>query len=466
MSPTGHSSTGGPRAARACSVEQVELRGLVDPCCLLRSLRRPGAAALMLDGRGFPDAWRIGPLVALDPEVVASAHTSVDARAVLDSVDRLVTCRRAAGGTAETGVALLLAYDLFEPDSTDDASLPRIVVLGVDRSLRFTGPDTALLTLRNERPAGPRDDSDAAQLSDRLGSIEPTEVAATPARGVGRPRTSLPREDYLRAVEQVQQQIRLGNIYQANLTQRFGQAYRGDPYELFARLTSSLPSPHTAYFETPEVALASISPETFLRMRVPGELETWPIKGTRPRGATPAEDRAAARALLDSAKDRAELLMIVDLERNDLSRICRVGSVAVRELAALRSYPTVHHLVAQVGGELREGTGLTQMLEATFPGGSITGAPKLRAMQILRQLEPVSRNFFTGSLLWFGDDGTLDSSILIRSLVFNSNQVFLGAGGGIVTDSEPEAEWEESNHKARGLAIALGFEPREAGESP
>jgi len=363
-------------------------------------------------------------------------------------------------------VAVLLAYDLFEPDSTDDAYLPRIVVLGVDRSLRFTGPDVALLTLRNERSPGSGDDSDAARLSDRLQSIEPTEVPAPPARGLDRPWTSLPREDYLRAVEQVQQQIRLGNIYQANLTQRFGQAYRGDPYELFAHLTSSLPAPHTAYFETPEVALASISPETFLRMRVPGELETWPIKGTRPRGATPAEDRAAARALLESAKDRAELLMIVDLERNDLSRICRVGSVGVRELATLRSYPTVHHLVAQVGGKLRDDTGLTEMLEATFPGGSITGAPKLRAMQILRRLEPVSRNFFTGSLLWFGDDGTLDSSILIRSLVFNSNRVFLGAGGGIVTDSEPEAEWEESNHKARGLANALGFEPREAGESP
>ena len=131
-------------------------------------------------------------------------------------------------------------------------------------------------------------------------------------------------------------------------------------------------------------------------------------------------------------------------------------------MAALRSFPAVHHLVASVSGSVRAGTGVRELLRATFPGGSITGAPKIRAMQILRELEPVPRNFFTGCLLWFGDDATLDSSILIRTLVFGDGRVFLGAGGGIVADSEPEAEWEESNHKARGLSTALGFDPREA----
>jgi len=446
-------------------VKQAELEGLVDPCCVARSLRRPGSAALLLDGREFPDAWQSGPLIALEPEQLFSVRGPDAARGLLADLDSLVRHRRAAGGTAETGLAVLLAYDLFEPGDPVEARLPRIVVLGVDRSLRFTSSDAARLTIRAEGSTGSTDDLGLSLWVDRLGSIDPIAVPEPAARGVDRPRTSLPRENYLRAVQQVQRHIRRGDIYQANLTQRFEQDYRGDPFELFTHLTASLPSPHTAYFETPEFALASISPERFLCMRRPGELETWPIKGTRPRRASPEEDQAAARELLDSAKDRAELLMIVDLERNDLSRVCKVGSVGVRELAALRSYPTVHHLVAQVEGRLREGTGAVELLEATFPGGSITGAPKLRAMQILRELEPVSRNFFTGSLLWFGDDGTLDSSILIRSLVFDSKRVFLGAGGGIVADSEPEAEWEESNHKARGLANALGFEPREAGEN-
>ena len=154
--------------------------------------------------------------------------------------------------------------------------------------------------------------------------------------------------------------------------------------------------------------------------------------------------------------------MIVDLERNDLSRVCVAGSVEVPELAALRSYPAVHHLVAHVRGRLGRGVGVSELLRATFPGGSITGAPKIRAMEILRSLEPVPRGLFTGSLCWFGDDGTLDSSILIRSWVFGRDRAWLGAGGGIVADSDPEQEWQESNHKARALARVLGFEPEEA----
>jgi aminodeoxychorismate synthase component I len=263
-------------------------------------------------------------------------------------------------------------------------------------------------------------------------------------------------------VDRVKTHITRGDIYQANLSQRFAAAYVGDPFEFYASLIRRTPAPHSAFVATPSTTLASFSPETFLRIRSPGELETRPIKGTRPRGATPAEDRAAARELVDSAKDRAELLMIVDLERNDLSRVCEPGSVEVQMLAGLRTFPTVHHLVASVIGKLRRGTGAGDMLRATFPGGSITGAPKIRAMQILSELEPASRNFFTGSLLWFGDDGTLDSSILIRTAVFGEDRVYLGAGGGIVADSDPEAEWEESNHKARSLTEQLGFEPREA----
>jgi anthranilate/para-aminobenzoate synthase component I len=205
-----------------------------------------------------------------------------------------------------------------------------------------------------------------------------------------------------------------------------------------------------------------VSPETFLRAGADGEVRTVPIKGTRPRRASPAADAGAARELLESAKDRAELVMIVDLERNDLGRVCRTGSVRVEALGELRSFATLHHLVGRVAGRLRPEVGLGALLRACFPGGSISGAPKRRAMEILRALEPVERNFFTGSLVWFGDDGSLDSSILIRTLVLRDGWALLGAGGGVVAESDPEAEWSESNHKAAPLAAALGFDPREA----
>jgi para-aminobenzoate synthetase component 1 len=154
--------------------------------------------------------------------------------------------------------------------------------------------------------------------------------------------------------------------------------------------------------------------------------------------------------------------MIVDLERNDLGRVCRAGSIEVPDLAALRSYATVHHLVACVRGRLREDAGPAEVLRATFPGGSITGAPKLRAMEILAELEPVRRGFYTGCFLWFGDDGTMQSNILIRTVVLAKGHAHIGAGGGIVADSDPESEWRESNQKARVLAQALGFAPEEA----
>ena len=154
--------------------------------------------------------------------------------------------------------------------------------------------------------------------------------------------------------------------------------------------------------------------------------------------------------------------MIVDLERNDLSRVCRAGTVRVSDLARLRSYPSVHHLVAGVHGRLNPGVVPSALIRATFPGGSITGAPKIRAMEILSAVEPVPRRFFTGSLFWFGDDGHIDSSILIRTWQFDGDTAFLGAGGGIVADSDPEQEWQESNHKARALVRAIGFDPEEA----
>jgi para-aminobenzoate synthetase component 1 len=263
-------------------------------------------------------------------------------------------------------------------------------------------------------------------------------------------------------VEAVRAHIRRGNIYQANLTQRFASEGAADPFDLYRGMTVGAPAPRAAFVETGSLALASASPEIFLRSGSDGRIETWPIKGTRPRGGSAEEDAAHARALLASEKDRAELLMIVDLERNDLGRVSRTGSVRVRELAALRSYATVHHLVACVEGTLREDVSVSDIMRATFPGGSITGAPKERAIEILRELEPVSRNFYTGSLVWLGDDGRIDSSILIRSMTIAGGRALVGAGGGVVWDSDPEEEWLESCNKARAVLRVLGYEPEEA----
>jgi para-aminobenzoate synthetase len=276
------------------------------------------------------------------------------------------------------------------------------------------------------------------------------------------PKTSLSRDEYLEAVRRIQSHIRKGELYQANLTQRFAIPFSGDHFELWSGLAAATPAPRAAFLSCDRFTLASVSPELFLRGEMDGRIETWPIKGTCRREPDPADDRLAAERLVASPKDNAELLMIVDLERNDLGRVCRTGSVRVPRIAALKSFPAVHHLQAVVQGVLERGTGFDQLLKAVFPGGSITGAPKESAMRLLEEIEPVPRHFYTGSLFWLGDDGSFDSSILIRSVVLTGGMAYLGAGGGIVADSDPEAEWVESCDKARALAGVLGFAPEEA----
>jgi para-aminobenzoate synthetase component 1 len=426
----------------------LEIAPGVDPVTACKLLRG-SFASLLLDGTGEEPGWNVGPLLAVDPR--HRCYAAHEIATGLAELERIVARRRATGGRAETGVAALLGYELFNPRAGTRPAAAPLVTLEVDRSLRFLGDDRALYSSV--------DDEGPEAVIERLGR-EPER--SVPISAVRAPDTSLPRDCYLKAVDRVQDHIGCGDIYQANLCQRFEVACAGDPLAGYEKMARATPAPRSAFLETPELALASLSPEIFLTGDPRGRVATYPIKGTRARGATAEADRQAAQALLDSEKDRAELLMIVDLERNDLSRVCRAGSVVVPELVELHSYPAVHHLVARVEGELREGVGLAEMLRATFPGGSISGAPKIRAMEILRELEPAARDTFTGSLIWFGDDGSLDSSILIRSWLFAGSRGYLGAGGGIVADSEPEAEWRESNHKARALAQAVGFDPEEA----
>jgi para-aminobenzoate synthetase component 1 len=262
------------------------------------------------------------------------------------------------------------------------------------------------------------------------------------------------RPAYLEAVRRALDAIAAGDIYQVNLSQRFSTPYEGDSLALYERLRQQSPSPFAAYLDLGDAVVLSASPERFLRI-VGCDVETRPIKGTRPRGATPEEDRRLAEELLASVKDRAELVMIVDLERNDLGRVCEYGSVQVPELVRLEAHPTVFHLVATVTGRLRPGLTPVDALRACFPGGSITGAPKIRAMEIIEELEPTHRGFYTGSIGYLGWDGRADLNIAIRTIVLTGDVAHFQVGGGIVADSDPAAEYEETLHKGRALMRAL-----------
>jgi para-aminobenzoate synthetase component 1 len=270
-------------------------------------------------------------------------------------------------------------------------------------------------------------------------------------------RSSFTHEGYLDAVARVREYILAGDIFQTNLSQRFEAPLTESPWQLYRRMRIRNAAPFAAFFDTPEVSVVSASPERFLRVDERGHVETRPIKGTMPRGFGPEHDGLLGQALSESAKDRAENLMIVDLMRNDLSRVCSAGTVRVPELFTLEHYATVHHLVSTVVGELAPGRDALDLLRAAFPGGSITGAPKVRAMEIIAELEPSQRSVYCGSIGYCSVTGALDTSIAIRTVIAPAGRgrVYFSAGGGIVADSDPEQEYRETLHKARGMIDVL-----------
>jgi para-aminobenzoate synthetase component 1 len=271
-------------------------------------------------------------------------------------------------------------------------------------------------------------------------------------------RSNFTHDDYLRAVAVARDHITAGEIYQVNLSQRFDGHLAVDPWGLYQRLRSINPAPFAACLHLDEVKVLSASPERFLK--VDGDrVETRPMKGTRPRGRSETEDAALARELRDSIKDRAENVMIVDLERNDLGRVCRIGTVNVSELCTLERYPTVFQLTSCVEGRMADGKSPVDLLQACFPGGSVTGAPKVRAMEIIDDLEPTRRGIYTGSIGYLGFGGQMDLSIVIRTIMVKGDRVYLQVGGGIVYDSDPEEEYQETLHKAEALFQALGRPP-------
>jgi para-aminobenzoate synthetase component 1 len=271
-----------------------------------------------------------------------------------------------------------------------------------------------------------------------------------PFRTRGRVETSLSPEDYRNRFVRLQAYILAGDCYQANLARRFSALAEGDPWSAYQDLRGRSPAPHSAFLRTPEATVLSVSPERFLKVR-DGEVESTPIKGTAPRGATPEADRILAQALLSSPKDRAENLMIVDLLRNDLGRTCAIGSVRVPRLFELATFASVHHLTSTVTGRLAPGRDLVDLVRGAFPGGSITGAPKIRAMEILEELEGERRGVYCGSIGYLGADGSMDLSIAIRTAVYARGRLSFWAGGGIVADSDVEREAEEIAVKARPM---------------
>lgn len=445
----------------------------------------PGLALLESARPGRNGRWSY---LAAEPVAVLNAPATggdpfADARRLLARLSRAPMPADAPPFIG--GLVGYLSYDLgraFEPRpviARDDQDLPPLrlalhdwVVAWDHRSGRAWLAGRAL-------------DGDAEELGRRLEGIRdrlarrPGFLPSLPADDVGGLTFSsgIDRPTYLERVEAVRDAIARGEIYQANLTRRLETPFAGHPWSLYRRLRTGDPALFAAYLDLGRAgtgghggagdegatdggggrrAIVSASPEPFLAVDRAGRVTTNPIKGTRPRGRTRIEDRALARELLSSSKDRAENVMIVDVLRNDLGRVSRPGSVRVPRLCRLERTAAVQHLVSTVTGQLRPGCGPFELLAASFPGGSITGAPKIRAMELLETLEPVRRGPYTGALGWIGPDGAMETSILIRTFVADGRRLTLHVGGGITWGSDPAAEWDETVAKAAGPLAATG----------
>jgi para-aminobenzoate synthetase component 1 len=363
-----------------------------------------------------------------------------------------------APSALSSGLLGYLAYDLKDclerlpRTSIDDLGLPLLhlvapsVIVVQDR----VSQATTLFSTRREGE-GARALADVARFKEALGSNAPRqrEPLAT-----GKSASNFSRAEYIGAVEAIRRYIVEGDVYQVNLSQRFEARFSGDPFDCFAAMYAANPAPFFAYIHAGDHRIVSTSPERFIELRG-GHVEARPIKGTRRRGATPEEDRELSSELRGNEKEDAELSMIVDLLRNDIGKVCRAGSVRVAEHKRIEAYRNVYHLVSIVKGELDSGMDAVDLLRATFPGGSVTGCPKIRAMEIIDELEPVRRHVYTGSIGYLGFDGNLDLSIAIRTATFTGERVVFSVGGGVVYDSDPAAEFEETLHKGRTLMDAL-----------
>jgi para-aminobenzoate synthetase component I len=449
----------------------------IEPVAAYAALSGLPAPALLESARPDPRLGRHS-YVAADPFAVLASRDgriTLDGRtftgdpfAVLQRLLRTLTLEPRPGLPPFQGGAVgYLGYDLchhlerLPHPAADDMGFPDLalglydVVLALDHEARraFLLSSGLPETVPHARMARQRARLD--RFAALLAAAPPLPPLAPAGREV-RVASNFTRPAYEAAVARVVEYILAGDIFQANLSQRFTAELPDglDRLDLYRRLRARNPAPFAALLEHGEVAVLSASPERFLSLHG-RSVETRPIKGTRPRGATPEDDAQLAAELLASEKDRAENVMIVDLLRNDLSRVCRDHTVLTPEVCALESFATVHHLVSTVTGELAEVVDAVDLLRATFPGGSITGAPKIRAMEIIAELEPTRRGPYCGAIGWLGFDGSMDTSITIRTYCLKGRTVTFQAGGGITADSDPAAEYEETLAKARALIAAL-----------
>ncbi len=430
----------------------------------------PGLALLESARPGRAGRWSF--LVAEPVAVLVGSAPGADpfaaARAALTRLDRSPLPPGAppfAGGlVGHLGYDLGRRLERLPARAIDDQGLPDLR-LGLHAwAIAWDGRDGRAWL------AGRAADGDIAGLARALAAVRARAEAAVRVPLRGEPtlprlafRSEIDRATWMARVETIRAAIATGELYQANLARRLVVSFDGDPWSVFRRLRAGEPAAFTAFVDLgraspggPRRAVVSASPEPFLALDAAGRVRTDPVKGTRPRGGTREEDRALAAELLASGKDRAENTMIVDVLRNDLGRVCRPGSVRVPRLWRLERTPSVQHLVSTVTGRLAPGRDAFDLLAAAFPGGSITGAPKIRAMELLEELEPVRRGPYCGAALWVDAGGAMGSSILIRTFVADGRRLTLHVGGGITVRSDPAAEWEETRTKARGPLRAIG----------
>lgn len=425
---------------------------------------------LLESGRDYLP-WARYDIVTADPimqirsdgqgtSVSAAGDTRYDARDPLEVVrDALGTRTEPIENLPFAGGALgYVAYDYgrrHEPigrTAQADIDIPDVAMGIYDWAVVVDHLDRACWLVSHGTDARTLEAWDS--LVARFAAVADTPRARVPFQVTDPIESNLPEGDYAHAFGAVKSHIEAGDCYQINLTQRFCAQASGDPWDAYCRLRELSPAPYAAFLDLPFARIVSSSPEQFLSVRG-RRAKTKPIKGTRPRSDEPLQDSERARELHLSEKDRAENVMIVDLLRNDFGRCCTAGSVRVTRLLAIESFANVHHLVSTVEGTLREDCDAVDLLIACFPGGSITGAPKIRSMQIIESLEPHRRSIYCGSIAYIGFDGRMDSNIAIRTLLMTQDRVFAWAGGGIVADSQLQQEYQESFDKAAAMLQVL-----------
>ncbi len=483
MSDAGSTRAPAPRAVAE------ELPGWVDPLDALEAARGARNPVLLLSGLEGHPASRFS-ILACDPvmtfevrddrAILRDAGGREEERSVADPFDLLRSLAPtgavapipplpfAGGAVGCLGYGLRRAVERLPARPPDPLGQPDAWFGLYDSGVVFDSRERRVSLVASGTGAAPAAGGEA-QARRRIADLR-TILARAPATGgprslVGRrpPRRQAvlvtPREEYLRRIRRALDYIAAGDIYQVNLSHRIECPFEAEPIDLFRRLAELNPAPFAAYVDAGSFKVISASPERFVAL-VGDRAWSSPIKGTRPRGATPADDRRLARDLLESPKDRAENVMIADLVRNDLGRVSRPGSVRVASLCALESFATVHHLVSTIEGRLEAGRGRIDLLRALFPGGSMTGAPKVRAMEVIDELEGEERGLYSGSVGYLSFDGTMDFNIVIRTLVLAGGRAHLRAGGAIVADSEPTQEFRETLDKARALLQAMDADLR------